>query len=93
LLSAALCIVDAVSQPDNREGGAIVVHHSPSQPDPATEPTDPSDRPIGIDRLDADLLNGGSGQTASPNEPPNQGSDPAVDDDLLHGGSGEPESG
>jgi hypothetical protein len=65
-----------------------VVDQSATQPDPRAEPSKPSDTP---ERLDADLLNGGSGQTSSPNDPPNQGADPTPDDDLLHGGTGEPE--
>ena len=66
-----------------------MVDQSLSQPDPPTELTKASDT---SEQLDADLLNGGSGQTTSPTDPPNQGADPTPDDDLLHGGSGEPES-
>ena len=86
-----LCLGDAVIQSAIREE-ATVVDKSLSQPDPATEPTKPSDTPTSSERLDADLLNGGSGQTSSPNDPPNQGADPTPDDDLLHGGTGKPES-
>ncbi len=67
-----------------------MVDKPPSQPDPRTETAKPSDPPSRVERLDADLLKGGSGQTSSPTEPPNQGAEPTPDDDLLHGGSGEP---
>ncbi|MEO8437114.1 MAG: hypothetical protein ABI562_01555, partial [Chloroflexota bacterium] len=40
-------------------------------------------------RPEDDLLNGGSGETESPVDPPNQGADPDADPDLLHGGTGE----
>ena len=63
-----------------------MVDQSGNLPDPPAEATKPSDT---SERLDGDLLNGGSGQTSSPNDPPNQGADPSPDDDLLHGGTGE----
>jgi hypothetical protein len=81
---------DAVTQSAIREE-AIMVDKTLSEPDPPTEPTERSDTPTVRERLDADLLNGGSGQTSSPTDPPNQGADPTPDDDLLHGGTGEPE--
>jgi hypothetical protein len=90
VVPAAGFVGDAVTQSAIREE-ATVVDKTLSQPDPPTEPTDTSDTPSGRERLDADLLNGGSGQTSSPTDPPNQGADPTPDDDLLHGGSGEPD--
>ena len=66
-----------------------MVDQSQSQPDAPAAATKPSDT---SERLDGDLLNGGTGQTSSPNDPPNQGAEPTPDDDLLHGGTGKPES-
>lgn len=44
-----------------------------------------------VDRpTEDDLLNGGSGETESPTDPPNQGALPDADPDLLQGGSGKP---
>jgi hypothetical protein len=68
-----------------------VVDQSVTQPATPIEPTKPADTPADTTRRDADLLNGGSGETTSPDEPPNQGADRPLDDDLLHGGTGETE--
>jgi hypothetical protein len=90
VVPAVLCVRDAATQSANREE-APVVDQSVSQPETPTEPVKPSDTPTVTERLDGDLLNGGSGQTTSTDDPPNQGANPAADDDLLNGGSGEPD--
>ena len=59
------------------------------------QPSQDGESPDEAGQVDAamdrdDLLNGGSGVTDSPVDPPNQGADPDADRDLLHGGSGEP---
>ena len=73
----------------------------PNRPRPSDPPstsdraTRTLDHPAGAlePEMGDDMLNGGSGETDDPDDPPNQGADPRATRDVLHGGSGDSKPG